>query len=241
MGRNAGDSTGPCLDTRRHHKNEWAALEPEDIALFNQNVVCREYRMGQTIFLQDDPCRGLYFVETGLIAVRKANDEGRSAIVRLAHAGDTLGYRPLLARENHRATAEVIVKARVCFLKAAAMLHLLKRNPNLGMRFLECTAKALGEAEERMYQIAALSVRTRIIHLLLLLSNHYGSTAGSGQLVMKLPMTRRHLASMVGAQPESVSRAFRDLQAEGHISSSGRTLRIDRFNSLVDELHLNLH
>lgn len=78
--------------------------------------------MGETIFLQDDPCRGLYIVGNGLIAVRKVNDEGKSAIVRLAYPGDTPGYRPLLASENHRASAEVIVKARVCFLQAVIML-----------------------------------------------------------------------------------------------------------------------
>lgn len=235
------DLVVPCLDEHARHKSEWDALNPEDIKLFNQSVVCREYTMGQTIFLQDDPCRGLYFVESGLIAVRKANDEGKSVIVRLANPGDTLGYRPLLARENHRATAEVIVKAWVCFLEAPIMLNLLHKNPRLGTRFLEYTAKALGEAEERLFQVAALSVRTRIIHLLVLLSNHYGSAGSNGELVIKLPMTRRHFASMIGAQPESVSRAFRDIQAEGYFSFSGRTVRVGNFERLVDELHQNLH
>lgn len=216
-------------------------LGPDDITLFNQNVVCREYRTGQTVFLQDDPCRGLYFVESGLVAVRKASDEGKSAIVRLANPGDTLGYRPLLAKENHRATAEVIVPARVCFLEAAIMLQLLRKNPRLGMGFLQYTAKALGEAEERLFQVAALSVRTRVIHLLVLLSSHYGSTAHSGQMVIELPMTKRNLASMIGAEPESVSRAFRDIQSEGHFHFSGRTVRVDDFDRFVDELHHNLH
>jgi CRP-like cAMP-binding protein len=231
----------PCLDARTRHKSEWDALSPEDIKLFNQNVVCREYKMGQTVFLQGDPCRGLYFVESGLVAVCKSNDEGKSAIVRLAHPGDTLGYRPLLARENHRATAEVIINAWVCFLEAPIMLHLLHESPRLGARFLEYTAKALGEAEERLYQVAALSVRARVIHLLVLLSNHYGSASGNGELVIELPMTKRKLARMIGAEPESVSRAFRDIQAEGHFSFSGRTVRIENFKCLVDELHHNLH
>lgn len=231
----------PCLSTRARAKTEWDALDQDDIKLFNRNVICREYKMGRTIFLQGDPCRGLYFVESGLVAVRKSNDEGKSAIVRLAYPGDTLGYRPLLARENHRATAEVIVKAWVCFLESPIMLDLLQKNPNLGLRFLQYTATALGEAEERLYQVAALGVRTRVIHLLILLSNHYGSVASNGEFVMELPMTKRNLAGMIGAEPESVSRAFRDIQAEGHFSFSGRTVRINNFDRLVDELHHNLH
>ena len=230
-----------CLNARVRAKTEWEALTTEEIDLFNHKVVCRTYKAGRDIFLQDDPCKVLYFVEDGLVAVRKVDEEGNSAIVRLAHQGDTLGYRPLLAKENHRASAEVIKDARICFVDAPTMRRLLLSNPKLGMRFLEHTAQALGEAEERLFQVAALSVRTRIIHLVILLRDHYGTTTSGGTLFVELPMTRRDLANMIGARPESVSRAFRDIQDDGLLDLSGRTVRVDQMDRLIDELHHNLH
>ena len=235
------DSMEPCLSARARAETEWEALKPDEINLFNHSVVCRKYKVSQSIFHQGDPCKGLYFVESGLVAVRKADEEGKSAIVRLAHQGDTLGYRPLLAKQRHRATAEVINDSRVCFLEAPIMRRLLHSNPNLGMRFLEHTAHALGESEERLFQVAALSVRTRIIHLLILLCDHYGSTTSDGTLFVELPMTRRDLANMIGARSESLSRAFRDIQNDGLLSLSGRTVRVDQVDRLVNELHHNLH
>ena len=233
--------TLPCLSARFRTKTEWEALTSDQIDLFNRVVVCRTYKAGQTIFLQDDPCKGLYVVEDGLVAVRKVDDEGQSAIVRLAHQGDTLGYRPLLAGESHRASAEVVQDARTCFIDAATMRGFLLTNPKLGMRFLEHTAQALGGAEERLFQVAALSVRTRIIHLLILLRNHYGTTSSDGTLFVELPMSRRDLADMIGARPESVSRSLRDIQNEGILNLSGRTVRIDQVDRLVNELHTALH
>ncbi|MGI9382957.1 MAG: Crp/Fnr family transcriptional regulator [Methyloligellaceae bacterium] len=221
-------------------KTEWEALSPDEIDLFNRNVVCRTYRAGQLIFVQGDPCRGLYFVEHGLVAVRKVNRDGQSTIVRLANQGDTLGYRPLLAKENHRATAEVIKDVRICFIDAQTMRGLLRSNPNLGLRFLEHSARSLGEAEERMFHVAALSVRTRIVHLLILLSDRHGRTTSDGTLFVELPMTRRDLADMVGARHESVSRALREIESEGLLNLSGRTVRVDQFDRLVDELHQDL-
>ncbi|MHA1165400.1 MAG: Crp/Fnr family transcriptional regulator [Alphaproteobacteria bacterium] len=235
------DSTEPCLNARVRAKTEWDALTLDEIDLFNRKVVCRAYKAGQVIFLQGDPCKGLYFVEDGLVAVRKIDEEGNSAIVRLAHQGDTLGYRPLLAKENHRATAEVINNSRICFLDAPTMRRFLLSNPKLGMRFLEHTAQALGETEERLFQVAALSVRTRIIHLVILLCDHYGTITSGGTLFIELPMTRRDLANMIGARPESVSRAFRDIQDDGLLDLSGRTVRVDQMDRLIDELHHNLH
>jgi CRP/FNR family transcriptional regulator len=239
--RPKNDLMAPCLNAHARVKTEWDALKPDEIDLFNRNVICRKYRAAQSVFHQDDPCKGLYFVESGLVAVRKADEKGKSAIVRLAHKGDTLGYRPLLANQCHRATAEVINESRICFLDAPTMRRLLLSNPNLGMRFLEHTAQALGEAEERLFQVAALSVRTRIIHLLILLCDHYGSTTSDGTLFVELPMTRRDLANMIGARSESLSRALRDIQNDGLLSLSGRTVRVDQVDRLVNELHHNLH
>jgi len=233
--------TLPCLGARLRTNTEWEALTPDQIDLFNRVVVCRTYRAGQSIFMQDDPCKGLYVVDDGLVAVRKIDDEGQSAIVRLAHQGDTLGYRPLLAGENHRATADVVQAARICFINAETMRGFLLTNPKLGMRFLEHTAQALGGAEERLFQIAALSVRTRIIHLVMLLRDHYGTTSSDGTLYVELPMTWRDLADMIGARPESVSRTLREIQNEGILNLSGRTVRIDQVDRLVNELHHNLH
>lgn len=235
------DPAAPCILARIRAQSEWAALEPEQIELFNRTVICRTYKPGQIVFMQGDECKGLYLVEDGLVAVRKVNQDGQSAIVRLAYQGDTLGYRPLLAKENHRATAEVINIAKICFINAVTMRGFLRQNPSLGMRFLEHTAQALGEAEDRLFQVAALSVRTRIIHLLVLLGDHYGKTTSDGTLVVELPMTRRDLAEMIGARPESVSRAFRDIQDDGLLDLSGRTVRVDQMDRLVDELHHNLY
>lgn len=234
------DLTPPCLRERIRSNSEWNALTLDELDLFNRNVVCRTYPAGQMIFMQGDPCKGLYLVERGLVAVRKVDDEGQSAIVRLAYQGNTLGYRPFLAKGNHRASAEVIETANICFIDAKTMHGLLISNPQLGVKFLEHTARALGEAEERLFQIAALSVRTRIIHLLVLLRDRYGTTTSDGTLFVELPMTRRDLAEMIGARPESVSRALRDIQKEGLLDMSGRTVRVNQVDRLIDELHQDL-
>lgn len=239
--RSKKDFPAPCLGARLRSETEWGALTPDQIAQFNRKVVCRTYNEGQVIFVQGDPCQGLYFIDDGLVAVRKVGDDGRSVIVRLAYQGDTLGYRPLLSNEDHRATAEVINESRICFIDAPTMRGFLLGNPKLGVKFLEHTAQALGAAEERLFQVAALSVRARIIHLLILLRDHYGTTTSDGTLFVELPMTRNDLAEMIGARPESVSRALRGIQDDGLLNLSGRTVRVNQVDRLINELHQNLH
>mgnify|MGYP002629127012 CR=1 FL=1 len=235
------DSEKPVLKYDLAAIDELSALTDENIELFNSKVTCKRYKAGQTIFMQDDACEGLYFVEQGLIAVRKVDREGRTAVVRLGFKGDTLGYRPMLAKEHHRASADVIKAATVCFIDSKTMLDILYHNPDLGMKFLERMAKALGDVEERFFEVAALNVRIRLVHLLLLLYNRFGRISSDGMLILELPLTRRDMASMIGAQPESVSRTIHDLQAEGLANFSGRNVHVPQYDRLVEELHSGLN
>jgi len=236
--KNAGNPA--VLKCKVDEESEWCTLNAEEVALFNAAVVCRSYKAGETIFMQDDPCKGLYIVESGMIAVRKIDSEGRTAVIRLGYPGDSLGYRPLLAKENHRASAEVTKDSRVCFVDAKTTWQLISTNHQLGLRFLERTAKALGEVESRFFEVAALSVRVRLVHLLILLRDKCGSISADGTLVLELPLTRQDMASMIGARPESVSRAFHELKADGLARSSGRQVHVTHYDRLIEELHSNI-
>jgi len=221
--------------------DELSALSDNDVSQFNSKITCRRYKVGETLFMQDEPCKGLYFIEQGLIAVRKVDKDGRTAVVRLGFNGDTLGYRPMLAKERHRASADVIKAATVCFMDTKTMMEILHHNPELGIKFLERTAKALGDVEERFFEVAALNVRVRLVHLILLLSDRFGVVSDDGLLILELPLTRRDMASMIGAQPESVSRTIHDLQVEGLASFSGRYVHVAEYDLLADELHSGLN
>ncbi|NQU58909.1 MAG: Crp/Fnr family transcriptional regulator [Rhodospirillales bacterium] len=229
-----------ALKCKVEEDSEWCTLKAEEVALFNAAVVCRSYKAGETVFMQDDPCKGLYIIESGMIAVRKMDSDGRTAVIRLGYPGDSIGYRPLLAKENHRASAEVAKDSRVCFLNAKTTWQLISNNPALGLRFLERTAKALGEVESRFFEVAALSVRVRLVHLLILLRDKCGSISADGTLVLELPLTRQDLASMIGARPESVSRAFHELKEDGLARSSGRQVHVTQYDRLIEELHSNI-
>lgn len=230
-----------CLTDRMIRDTEWAVLSSEEIQIFNVNVVPRNYDVGETIFYEGDDCKGLYLVESGLIGVRKVDAEGKQILMRLGGPGDTLGYRPLLSGEKHRASAEVMKPGKICFLPEAIMRQFLASNPVLGARFLERTAKALGAAEERFFETVTLSARVRLIHLLMLLRENTGQVADDGSLFMEVQLTRRDIASMLGIRAESLSRLVREIEAEGLAHFAGSTVTINNPDQLLAELDAGLH
>ena len=232
--------TALCIDNRIRRNTVWASLTADEIDLFNRQVICRIYTRGETVFVEGDPCKGLYFIEAGLVGIRKIDQDGHSALVRLASRDDTMGYRPFLACQAHRASAEVIEDARICFVDAPTVRKFLQDNHELGHRFLKQTAQALGEAEERLFKMAVLNVDIRFIHLLLLYHDQWGLQSESGSITIRLPITRDDLAAMIGAHPDSVTRALRQLESKGLMRVDGRLIHIDEFDLLADQLHLDL-
>ena len=230
----------PCIDGKTRENTIWATLSNEEVELLNRNAICREYALGDTVFMQGEPCNGLYLVEDGLVGVRKIDIEGNSNLIRVVSKGETMGYRPFLAKEPHRASAEIIEDSRIYFINAPTFRKILQSNHELGVRFLERTARALGEAEERLLEMAVLTVDTRIIHLLVLYHDQWGKRLADGSFVIRVPITREDIASMIGAHPDSVTRAMKELESKGILSSRGRMIHVEKYDRLTEQLHTDL-
>jgi CRP-like cAMP-binding protein len=51
-------------------------------------AVRREYQANHAVSLEDDPCVGLYAVETGCLKAVKASPQGRAQVLRFRGPGD---------------------------------------------------------------------------------------------------------------------------------------------------------
>lgn len=225
----------PCVDAQFRAGPEWCALAEVDLRVLEQAVVCQAHVPGEVLFYEGAVCKGVYFVKSGLIGVRKADPDGNSTLLKLAYPEDTLGYRPFLAGESHRGTAEVLKPSTVCFIGAETMRTIILRNPAVGLKFLQRAAKALGDAEERFHQSVTLSVRARFAHLLLVFNEHCGIEMGDGSIALELPVSRSDLAAMLGVRRESISRVIHELQESGIARFTGPSVHVLKVNKLIGE------
>jgi len=235
-------STVTCFSCQHRSRSQWSSLTEEETRKLDKAKVCRRFGPGETVFHEGDPCQAIYCVMDGLVGIRKTDPDGNSVLLaRMASTGDTLGYRPFLANEPHRGSAETLKPSTICTIDGIAVRDLLAHNPSLGLQFLERAAKDLGEAEEHYFQTVTLSVRARFVHLLLVLQEQYGKTAADGGLSIELPLSRGDLAAMIGTRPESMSRTIRKMEDDGVAIFSGRTVHVPKIDELLNELGADIH
>ncbi len=225
-----------CFSCQSRERSEWCTLKNDDLDLLNRAKLTVNYRPGQNVYVQGNPCNGIYCIEEGTIAIRRVDAQGNSILIRLTHDGQTLGYRDFFGGQGHTASAEALTPARVCHVEGAALRQMLTHNPSLGLNFLTHLAEDLDNAEESILQNSSLSVRTRLVHLLLTLKDRFAGVTDDGTIVLSLPLARQDLAALLGTRPETIARTIAALESDRVASFSGRTVRIPDLDVLLNEI-----
>lgn len=238
MARSKGQAPN-CFTCQVRERTEWCVLTEREQELIETSKTARDYLPGDVIYHQGDPCEGVYCVESGLIGLRKLDADGNSVLVRLANAGDTIGYRSFLAGESHRLGAEALKASTVCYIPLATVRAFLQENPALGLRFLQRTANQLGETEEKFLQSTSLDIHARFAHLLLVLKDRFATGTNIGPVTFELPLSRQDMAAMIGVRPETMSRAIRKFEEAGLARFTGRTVNVPSVESLIDAVAID--
>ncbi len=215
---------------------EWADLGTEELALLDQHKFDRDYRAGEVLFRQGERNNGVYCIHSGLVGLKRLDRDGNTVLVRMAHPGETVGYRSFLKQSDHILSAEVLVAGHVCRIERSIVSRLLATHPDLGLRFLRHSLEALADTEQRFVQSRTWPARARLLHTLLIFNERLGKPGQDGSSRLTLPVARRELAAIIGTTPEAISRLVRDLQNEGLAHFDGRAVEIPSVDELLNSL-----
>lgn len=85
-----------CQNCASRYHSVFCDLAQEEVNRLNESKRCATYKKGQDIFMEGFVSTGLYCMNKGKVKVHRNGELGKQPIVRLAKAGDILGYRDSL-------------------------------------------------------------------------------------------------------------------------------------------------
>ena len=113
--------------------------------LLNGPAQCLEVAAGDAVFRQDEPCRGLYVVVSGLF-VRKAERLKARLTLGPARTGDLVELAAALGDRRHTYTLTAQTAGSVLVLPIDALNKVFESYPPLRMRLLEELAREVSRA-----------------------------------------------------------------------------------------------
>jgi CRP/FNR family transcriptional regulator len=199
-------------------------LSDEEMERINHSKGGNLYRRGQNIFYEGTRPSGLYCINSGKVKIYKIDHTGKEQIVRLAKAGDILGYRSLIGGELYSSFAAPLEDSLICFIPKNVFFSLLHSNSNLSMKVMKLLSQDLKSAENRIANMAQKPVRERLAETLLVLKEFYGLEEDEATLGVAL--TREDLANVVGTATETVIRLLSEFKQDKIIDLKGRKIKI---------------
>lgn len=191
---------------------------------YGHQVHLRSYGSGHRLYEQGDDFTGLYRIKSGLIGLRKVDENGATMLVGLLGPGDFVGYAPLLVQGTHLTTAEVLRPSELEFICAKTAAALAKESSSF-LQTVFCQAtRDLTRLENRYLQMNTEQAPRRLARLLLSLKETCDTRANEADF--ELPLLHKDMADLIGVRPETLSRAIAQLRSSGVANLQGRRVKL---------------
>ena len=187
------------------------------------------FSRGETIFADGDEARGFFVVISGRVKIFKLSPDGKEQILHMFGPGEPFGEVAMFAGRRMPANAQAMEKSSALFFPRAALLEVIRRNPDLALGLLGVLSLRLRRFANLIEDLSLKEVPGRLAAYLLYLSSH---TDGSQDL--ELDVTKTELASLLGTIPETLSRVLGKMSRQDLIRSDGRHIQILDRQGLVD-------
>src|SRR6266545_6728912 len=119
----------------------FALLPATELSRLAGRCTTRLPGVGDVLFEEGEPCRGLLVVAEGLVEVRQISLRGREQVFHTEGPGATLGEGPLFDGGGYIASAVALAPTRVLLLPRAEVLSLCQRRPEVALAVLKTMAR----------------------------------------------------------------------------------------------------
>lgn len=212
----------------------FSGFSEEEFAQLLRYVVARSYAPGEIVFSEDEPCVGLYVVESGCVRIFKSSTGGREQVLSIEGPGGSVAELPVFDGGNYPASVAATEDTVLLFVPKLDFHALCLAHPQVALKVLKVLGGRLRRLVGIIEELSFTTVRSRLGGYLLRLAQKEGKRLGDGVQV-ELPTNNQELAAQIGTVRELVSRNLSRLQAAGVIRIDGRTVLIRDLKALESE------
>ncbi|GAA0567279.1 Crp/Fnr family transcriptional regulator [Caenispirillum bisanense] len=188
----------------------FAQLGPAELEAVAATGSVRRYDHGALLFSAGDEADAFYAVAEGAVHLFALTPEGDQSLVTIIGSGESFAEAALFGAGRFPVNAEVQGGTTLIRIDGRLFLKALRDNKTLGFHMLDSLLARQVFLIHEIHHLKAHSPSQRLASYLLSLIE---SDAWNGR--GRLPLRKQLVASRIGIEPESLSRALRRLDEAG--------------------------
>jgi CRP/FNR family cyclic AMP-dependent transcriptional regulator len=203
----------------------FAALDEAELDSLAARCAIQSIASGQMLFLEGEPCKGLYIVVTGRVRIFKTSPNGREQVLAIEGPGASVAELPVFDGGAYPASGSALEATEALFVSRAELRAICLEKPEVSLKMLQVVGSRLRRLVGIIEELSFTTVRHRLISLLLREADAQGHRSDRG-IVFALNTSHQELAARIGTVRELVSRNLARLQAQSFIEMNGREITI---------------
>lgn len=171
-----------------------------------------------TLFNENEKADYFYYVVSGNIKLSKISHDGKEIIIRIVHNNEIFAEAVLYGRNTYPVNSTAINKTYLLAINISGFKELCYTNQEFILKLFVTMSHQLRYFVDMINDLTSADTTSRLLKYL------YNLKEKTGSSTITLPISKRDLAMLLGAAPETVSRIFAKLQNDGFISFNGKKI-----------------
>jgi CRP/FNR family transcriptional regulator len=194
-------------------------LSEPDIQVLADRAAVRRYGAGELIVAHAEKVRSFYMVLEGRVKIYRSSPEGKEQTLYIFGPGEPFCLCAAFSDEGYPASAASLTPATVFSLPGAEFERIASGHPAILFNMMQVMSRRLKGAMDLVDSLSLKEIPQRVALFL----QHMPRDE---QEAVQLGMTHRELAKVVGATPESLSRALKKMNGAGLLKVVSGTIHI---------------
>lgn len=182
---------------------------------------------GQFVFIEGDPCRHLYLLESGRVKFFRTSAEGREQILKVFdRPGDTFCIPSAFCTGRHIVSAGAVTETRLRLLDLDTVNRLAQEHPSIALKLVATAGEHMTHLVALAEDLSLRSATARLAKYLCGLAVAEGAESGKEIRLSRDRLPEEELASLLGTVRVHISRSLVNLVQAGAIDLTRAFVRV---------------
>jgi len=179
---------------------------------------------GEHLFRQGDPAHRVWLCRSGQLKLFRLSNTGQERIMAIINAGRSFAEATLfMPTRRYPVHCAALADSDLIGFDSDHLVEILRRDTECCFRLMSTLSRRL---HEKIGQIESLSLQNAQLRVAGYLLDEFRRHDQAE--VFRLSTSKKHIASLLSIQPETLSRTFAQLQKDGVVEVNARSITVTR-------------
>jgi CRP/FNR family transcriptional regulator len=204
------------------------ALSAQQIEQLASFTTTKTLQKDEHLFLEGDRASAFFFIVSGRVKIYRISSEGQEHILEIHGTGDLIAEAAIFDKETYPAFCQALDETVLLRIPKDDFIALVRKYPEIGIAVMHGYSKRLRFLLNKVEDLSMFDIKSRLAKYLI---NRLETE--DDQLICRIPVTKRELASLLDTIPETLSRTLTALKKEGVIKEEGDLIIVLDYKALM--------